>query len=950
MEDTAIRIFGAKEHNLKGINLEIPRNKLVVITGLSGSGKSSLAFDTIYAEGQRRYVESLSAYARQFLEQLEKPDVERIEGMSPAIAIEQRKAGGNPRSTVGTTTEIYDYLRLLFARIGKPYCYKCGREIKQQSQDEIMDRILKYPAGMSILILAPLVRGRKGEYQSLFSELKKQGFVRVRLDGQVIALDSIEKHDNQDSAKAFAESSKNKHQPAFLLDKFKNHTIEVVVDRITIEKGARVRLADSVETALKVGKGLMLVNKNNQEDEVFSELYACPECGVSYEEIEPRMFSFNSPYGACRACDGLGTVMDIDPELVIPDKTKTLREAIRPWRVGGMRIILHYRRLLRKLGQEYGFDIDTPFNKIPKKIKDVILYGAKRSEWGIRFEGVVPNLLRRLKDTDSEFMRTEINKYTSVSECLECKGKRLRPEALSIKINGVSISDVSSFSVRDAKEFFSGLKLTETEANIARQILKEIRERLNFMTNVGLDYLTLDRVSSTLSGGEAQRIRLATQIGAGLVGVVYVLDEPSIGLHQRDNDKLLATLKALRDLGNTLIIVEHDEATIRNADYIIDLGPGAGKHGGYVVAEGGIKDIIGSKDSLTGSYLRGELKIDIPVKRRKPVKAKTLIIRNASEHNLKNIDVQIPLGLFVCITGVSGSGKSTLVDDILYKALAKKFYNSKEKPGAHDEILGADYVDKVIVVDQSPIGRTPRSNPVTYTGVFSFIRDIFAKLPESRMRGYRPGRFSFNVKGGRCEACQGDGIKQIEMHFLPDVYVTCEVCSGRRYNHETLQVLYKGKSIADVLEMTVEDALEFFKNIPGIRQKLKTLYDVGLGYIELGQSATTLSGGEAQRVKLATELSKIGTGRTLYILDEPTTGLHFADIDRLLKVLHALVEGGNSVLIIEHNLDVIKSADYIIDLGPGGGDEGGRVVACGAPEEITRIQSSYTGQYLKQYV
>ncbi|MDP2922037.1 MAG: excinuclease ABC subunit UvrA [Candidatus Omnitrophota bacterium] len=927
MEDTAIRISGAKEHNLKNINLEIPRNKLVVITGLSGSGKSSLAFDTIYAEGQRRYVESLSAYARQFLEQLEKPDVERIEGMSPAIAIEQRKAGGNPRSTVGTTTEIYDYLRLLFARIGKPYCYKCGREIKQQSQDEIMDRILKYPAGMSILILAPLVRGRKGEYQSLFSELKKQGFVRIRLDGNVISLDEKIK-----------------------LDKFKNHTIEVVVDRLVIEKGARERLADSVETALKVGKGLMLVNKNNQEEELFSELYACPDCGVSYEEIEPRMFSFNSPYGACRSCDGLGTVMDIDPELVIPDKTKSLREAIRPWRVGGMRIIIHYRRLLRKLGQEYGFDIDTPFNKIPKKIKDVILYGSKKAEWGIRFEGVVPNLLRRLKDTDSEFMRAEINKYTTVSECPECKGKRLRPEALSIKIGGMSISDVSSFSVRDAKKFFSGLKLTETQENIALQVLKEIRERLNFMTNVGLDYLTLDRISSTLSGGEAQRIRLATQIGAGLVGVVYVLDEPSIGLHQRDNDKLLATLKALRDLGNTLIIVEHDEATIRNADYIVDLGPGAGKHGGYIVAEGGIKDIIGSKDSLTGSYLRGELKIDIPAKRRKAIKNRSLVIRNAREHNLKNIDVQIPLGLFVCITGVSGSGKSTLVDDILYRALAKKFYGSKEKPGGHDEILGTDQVDKVIVVDQSPIGRTPRSNPVTYTGVFSFIRDIFAKLPESRMRGYRPGRFSFNVKGGRCEACQGDGIKQIEMHFLPDVYVTCEVCGGRRYNHETLQVLYKGKSIADVLEMTVEDGLEFFKNIPSIRQKLKTLYDVGLGYIELGQSATTLSGGEAQRVKLATELSKIGTGKTLYILDEPTTGLHFADIDRLLKVLHALVEGGNSVLIIEHNLDVIKSADYIIDLGPGGGDEGGQIVACGSPEEITRVQSSYTGLYLKQHL
>jgi len=927
MEETSIKIFGAKEHNLKNINLEIPRNKLVVITGLSGSGKSSLAFDTIYAEGQRRYVESLSAYARQFLEQLEKPDVERIEGLSPAISIEQRKAGGNPRSTVGTATEIYDYLRLLFSRIGKPYCYKCGREIKQQSHDEIIDRVLRYPDGSSILILAPVIRGRKGEYQSLFSELKKQGFVRIRLDGSVISLDEKIK-----------------------LDKFKKHNIEVVVDRIVIEKGIRERLADSVEVALKAGEGLMLINKADQGDELFSELYACPECGVNYEEIEPRMFSFNSPYGACKACDGLGTIIDIDADLVIPDKTKSLREAIKPWRVGGMRIILHYRRLLRKLGQKYGFDIDTPFNKIPKNIRDAVLYGSKSSDLGVYFEGVVPNLLRRLKDTDSEFMRAEINKYTSVSVCPECKGRRLKPEALSIKISGISISDVSGFSVKNAKKFFSELKLTEIEEKIGCQILKEILERLSFMANVGLDYLTLDRISSTLSGGEAQRIRLATQIGAGLVGVLYVLDEPSIGLHQKDNAKLLDTLKALRDLGNTLIVVEHDEATIRNADHIIDLGPGAGKRGGYVIAQGGINDIINSKESLTGSYLRGELKIGVPGKRRKVIKSKSIIIKKAREHNLKSIDIQIPLGLFVCITGVSGSGKSTMVDDILYKALAKKLYGSKEKPGAHDEIKGVDQIDKVVVVDQSPIGRTPRSNPVTYTGVFSFIRDIFARLPESKKRGYKPGRFSFNVKGGRCEACQGDGIKQIEMHFLPDVHVTCEVCDGRRYNHETLQVLYKGKSIADVLEMTVEDGMELFKNIPHIQQKLKTLYEVGLGYVELGQSSTTLSGGEAQRVKLATELSKIGTGKTLYMLDEPTTGLHFADIDRLLKVLHALVEGGNSVLIIEHNLDVIKSADYIIDLGPGGGDEGGRVVACGTPEEIIKTPSSHTGQYLKDHL
>jgi len=957
MEEKVIKIFGAKEHNLKDINLEIPRNKLVVITGLSGSGKSSLAFDTIYAEGQRRYVESLSAYARQFLEQLEKPDVEYIEGLSPAIAIEQRKAGGNPRSTVGTTTEIYDYLRLFFSRAGKPYCYKCGREIRRQSQDEIIDRILKYPDSSLILILAPVIRGRKGEYQGLFKELKKQGFVRIRLDGQIVSLDSIGNQMNEYSAKVFTESSKNKRQPEFLLekiklDKFKKHNIEVVVDRIVIEKGVRERLADSVETALKVGKGLMLITKGQgqQNDELFSELYSCPECGVSYEEIEPRMFSFNSPYGACRTCDGLGTIMDIDLDLVIPDKAKPLREAIKPWRVGGMRIVLHYRRLLRKLGQEYGFDIDTPFNKIPKNIRDIILYGSKSADQEIYFEGVAPNLLRRLKDTDSEFMRAEINKYTSISTCPGCGGKRLRPESLSIKIGNFSISDISGFSVKSAREFFSNLKLTEAEEKISRQILKEIMERLGFMSNVGLDYLTLDRISSTLSGGEAQRIRLATQIGAGLVGVLYVLDEPSIGLHQRDNAKLLDTLKALRDMGNTLIVVEHDEATIRNADYIIDLGPGAGKHGGYVVADGGINDIINSKESLTGSYLRGELKIHTPGKRRKAAKGRSIIIRNAREHNLKNIDINIPLGLFVCITGVSGSGKSTIIDDILYKALAKRFYGSKDKPGSHDGIDGAEQIDKVIVVDQSPIGRTPRSNPVTYTGVFSFIRDIFARLPESKMRGYKPGRFSFNVKGGRCEACQGDGIKQIEMHFLPDVYVTCEVCEGRRYNHETLQVLYKGKSIADVLEMTVEDGMELFKNIPAIHQKLKTLYDVGLGYVELGQSATTLSGGEAQRVKLATELSKIGTGKTLYMLDEPTTGLHFADIDRLLKILHALVEGGNSVLIIEHNLDVIKSADYIIDLGPGGGDEGGEIVARGSPEEIIKAHRSHTGQYLKVYL
>ncbi|MDP6686319.1 MAG: excinuclease ABC subunit UvrA [Candidatus Omnitrophota bacterium] len=933
MEEKVIKIIGAKEHNLKNIDLEIPRDKLTVITGLSGSGKSSLAFDTIYAEGQRRYVESLSAYARQFLEQLEKPDVEHIEGLSPAISIEQRSAGGNPRSTVGTITEVYDYLRLLFARVGTPYCYKCGHKITQKTQDEILDSILGYPSATKVVVLAPVVRGRKGEYLKLFKDLKKQGFVRVRVNGEIVSLDENIK-----------------------LDKNKKHNIEVVIDRLVIAKDIRERLADSVEIALKVGKGLVLVSKTTEvkdktasTEHLFSALYSCPKCDISYEEIEPRIFSFNSPYGACEACAGLGKKMEIDRDLVIPDKTKSLKQAIKPWRVGGMRIVLHYRRMLRRLGREYGFDIDTPFNKIPKKVKDIILDGSKKDD-DVSFEGVIPNLLRRLKETDSEFMRQEINKYTSESLCPLCKGKRLRRESLSIKIQDESISEITNLSIKDAKVFFDRLKLTSQQQNIARQILKEIVERLNFMTNVGLDYLTLDRLSSTLSGGEAQRIRLATQIGAGLIGVVYILDEPSIGLHQRDNAKLLGTLKALRDLGNTLIVVEHDETTIRNADYIIDLGPGAGKHGGHVVAKGDIKDILNSKKSLTGKYLRGQMEIPVPKKRRRPGKGKSLIVYGAKEHNLKNIDVEIPLGLFVCVTGVSGSGKSTLIDDILYKALAKHIYSSRQKPGIHDKIKGMEKIDKVIVVDQTPIGRTPRSNPATYTGLFSFIRNLFSKLPESRMKGYLPGRFSFNVKGGRCEACQGDGIKKIEMHFLPDIYVKCEVCNGRRYDHETLQVLYKGKSIADVLEMRVEDGVELFKNIPAIRQKLKILCDVGLGYIELGQSATTLSGGEAQRVKLATELSKIGTGKTLYILDEPTTGLHFADIEKLLNVLHALVGAKNTVLVIEHNLDVIKSADHIIDLGPGGGDAGGRIIASGSPEEIIKARSSYTGSYLKKHI
>ncbi len=927
MEDKFIKITGAKEHNLKNISLNLPRNKLIVITGLSGSGKSSLAFDTIYAEGQRRYVESLSAYARQFLEQLEKPDVERIEGLSPAISIEQRTAGGNPRSTVGTSTELYDYMRLLFARIGTPYCYRCGQEITQQTQDEIIDKILGYGEGTGLLIMAPVVRLRKGDYHRLFSELKRQGFIRVRVDGKVVSLDD-----------------------RIGLNKNKKHNIEVVVDRLVMGKGIRERLADSVEIALKVGKGLVLVSRVEKGEVLFSELYSCPNCGISYEEIEPRIFSFNSPYGACKVCSGLGTMIDIEPDLVIPDKTKPLREAIKAWRVGGKRIVLHYRRVLRRLGHKYGFDLDTPFNRIAKRVRDIIVWGGGSESETVFFEGVVPNLLRRLKETESEFMRREINKYTRESICPACKGKRLREESLSIKIEGASISDVSELSIREAMNFFLELRLTERQEGIAHQILKEIKKRLSFMSNVGLDYLTLDRKSATLSGGEAQRIRLATQIGGGLVGVVYILDEPSIGLHQRDNSKLLGTLTTLRDMGNTLIVVEHDEATIRNADYIVDLGPGAGKHGGDIVAQGSLGDILSSERSLTAKYLSGQLKIPTPKTRKRVERKKSIIIRGAREHNLKGIDVKIPLGLFVCVTGVSGSGKSTLVDDILYNALARHIYGSRKKPGLHKGIEGIEWIDKVVVVNQSPIGRTPRSNPATYTGIFSYIRDLFSKLPDSRMRGYRPGRFSFNVKGGRCEACQGDGIKKIEMHFLPDVYVRCEVCHGRRYNHETLQVLYKGKSIADVLEMTAEEARELFKNIPHINQKLKTLCNVGLGYIELGQSATTLSGGEAQRIKLVTELSKIGTGRTLYILDEPTTGLHFADIDKLLNVLHALVKANNTVLVIEHNLDVIKSADYIIDLGPGGGEAGGRIVGCGSPEQIIKVPSSYTGSYLKMHL
>ncbi|MFH1996390.1 MAG: excinuclease ABC subunit UvrA [Candidatus Omnitrophota bacterium] len=923
MEKKYIFIKGAKEHNLKNIDVMIPRNKLVVVTGLSGSGKSSLAFDTIYAEGQRRYVESLSSYARQFLEQLQKPDVEYIEGLSPAISIEQRTAGSNPRSTVGTQTEIYDYLRLLFARIGIPHCPKCGKKITAQSAQEIVDKILALPAGAKIHILAPFVRGRKGEYHDLFKTVKKEGFARVRVDGSIRELDS-----------------------PIRLAKNKKHTIETVVDRLLVDPEIRKRLSDSVETALEIGKGLVVVSvEPDNKDILFSERYACNDCGISMAEMAPRMFSFNSPYGACPACGGLGNKMEIDPELVIPDKSRALIEAIEPWRRGGKGIVLYYRRLLRSFARRAGFDVHTPFKALPPDIKRSIMFGEGKG-WGF-FEGIIPNLERRFRDTESEYVKTEINKCMSVLPCPTCEGQRLRPESLAVTIASKNIIEVSALSVKDAREYFGRLRLSPTRKKIAHQALKEVRSRLDFMGNVGLGYLSLDRRSSTLSGGEAQRIRLATQIGAGLVGVLYILDEPSIGLHQRDNSKLLDTLMALRDLGNTLIVVEHDEATIRKADHVIDLGVGAGEHGGSVVASGSLEDIVASKESLTGKYLRGEMFVEVPSSRRS-VSKKVLKILGAAEHNLKDIDVHIPLGLFVCVTGVSGSGKSTLVDEILYRGLAKRLYRSKEKPGLHRKIEGIEYIDKVIVIDQSPIGRTPRSNPATYTACFAPIRDLFSRLPDAKIRGYKPGRFSFNVKGGRCEACTGDGIKKIEMHFLPDVYVRCEICKGMRFNEQTLAVKYKGKSISDILAMSVEEGLELFRNVPPVRKKLQTLLDVGLGYIRLGQPATTLSGGEAQRIKLATELSKTSTGRTFYILDEPTTGLHFADVEKLLHVLHALVDQGNTVLVIEHNLDVIKTADHIIDLGPEGGDSGGAIIASGTPEEIAKNRASFTGHYLRE--
>jgi len=933
-----IVIHGAREHNLKNINLTIPRNKFVVITGISGSGKSSLAYDTIYAEGQRKYVESLSAYARQFLQQLKKPDVEHIEGLSPAIAIEQRSAGANPRSTVATTTEIHDYLRLLYANVGIPHCHKCGREVTFQTLQEIIDRIMQFPEGTRAQVLAPMVRGRKGEHKDILEQLRKDGFVRVRIDGQV--------HDLADK---------------IALDKKQNHDIEAVVDRLVIKQSARSRLADSVETALRLGQGIVYLVEGKQQH-LFSVLNACVECGISFEKLAPRMFSFNSPHGACQHCHGLGMVETLDPDMVVPNKSRSLREnAISPWQRRGKALTYHYNNMLEALAKALGFSMTTPFRDLPEKVKDTILYGSGKQKVDVTFfqgskqvtqkrvfEGVIPNLERRYRETESSFVRKWLREFMNVIICPSCHGSRLRPESVAVTVGGKNIVEVLAMTVKESIEFFENLKLSRKNMEIAEEIIKEIVARLRFMKNVGVDYIALDRSSSSLSGGEAQRIRLATQIGAGLVGVLYILDEPSIGLHQRDNRRLLDTLGRMRDMGNTVIVIEHDEETIRSADYIVDLGPGAGLHGGEVVAIGPLQKIISKKRSLTGKYLTGERRIEIPKQRKKEKKNQRLTIVGARQHNLKNIDVKIPLGLFTCITGVSGSGKSTLVFDILDRGLRKLLYNSRIRPGDHDSIVGFEKIDKVIVIDQTPIGRTPRSNPATYTGVFTHVRDLYARLPAARMRGYQPGRFSFNVKGGRCEACTGDGIKKIEMHFLPDVFVECEVCGGTRYNKETLEIKYKGKNIHDVLNMTVEEALEFFRNIPKIRQRLKTLSDVGMGYIELGQSATTLSGGEAQRIKLAAELSKTETGRTLYLLDEPTTGLHFADIERLLDVLKRLTKLGNTVVVIEHNLDVIKTADYIIDLGPEGGEDGGRIVAQGTPDEVCRVEESYTGKFLRK--
>ncbi len=944
MPQEKIVVRGAREHNLKNITVEIPRNKLVVVTGISGSGKSSLAFDTLYAEGQRRYVESLSAYARQFLGQMEKPDVDQIEGLSPAISIDQRGASHNPRSTVGTVTEIYDYLRLLYARIGIPHCPQCRREVARQSAQQIVDAVLAMPAGTRFQVLAPLVKGRKGHHQAVFEDVRKAGFVRVRVDGQVRDVDEeIE------------------------LDRYKMHTIEAVVDRLVIpereDNGFRSRLTDSIETALRLGDGVAIINNvsaDPPQDLLYSEHFACPVCGISLPEFEPRTFSFNSPHGACPECQGLGTKRELDPELIVPNPDRSLEEgAIQAWNIRDQDG--YYWQLLKAACEYYGIPTDRPWRTLNGAQQHIILYGSgeerihlhyvsrdgRRSDYPTRFEGVIPNLQRRYRETSSDYIRAKLEEFMSERPCPACQGTRLRPEALAVTVAGKPISEITSWPVSRLLQWIDALDLSPREQAISERILKEVRARVQFMVNVGLDYLTLDRSAVTLAGGEAQRIRLATQIGSQLMGVLYVLDEPSIGLHQRDNARLIRTLQEMRDLGNTLVVVEHDEATIRAADWIIDLGPGAGEHGGRIVCAGTVEDILACPESLTGAYLSGRRSIPVP-RRRRQGNGGAIVVRGAREHNLKNIDVRIPLGKFVCITGVSGSGKSTLVVEVLYQRLAQMLHGARERAGEHTAIEGAEQIDKIINIDQSPIGRTPRSNPATYTNLFGPIRDLFASLPESKVRGYRAGRFSFNVKGGRCEACEGQGTLRIEMQFLPDIYVPCDVCHGRRYNRETLQVRYKGKNIAEVLDLTVDEAIEFFANIPAIQAKLKTLQDVGLGYIRLGQPAPTLSGGEAQRVKLSRELSKRATGRTLYVLDEPSVGLHAADVDKLIAVLNQLVDAGNTVVIIEHHPDIIKVADWIIDLGPEGGDAGGEVVAEGTPEQVAQVEASYTGQFLKR--
>ncbi|MBI5997461.1 excinuclease ABC subunit UvrA [Clostridium perfringens] len=939
MKDKIV-VKGAKVHNLKNVSLEIPRDKLIVFTGLSGSGKSSLAFDTIYAEGQRRYVESLSSYARQFLGQMDKPDVESIEGLSPAISIDQKTTSRNPRSTVGTVTEIYDYLRLLYARVGVPHCPKCGKEITQQSVDQIVDQIMELPERSKIMILAPIIRGRKGTHEKVLENIKKQGFVRARIDGEIYDL-------TEDEVK---------------LEKNIKHNIEAVVDRIIVKDGIEGRLTDSIETSLKMAEGLVLVNIIGEEDRLYSEHFACADCGISIDELAPRMFSFNSPFGKCERCDGLGTLMEIDEDLVVPNKDLSIRGgAISTWGDSRMKEESWTYCVLKALMDKYNFDLDTPYKDLPKKVQEVLMYGEPeklkvtytkenvKAVYNHSFEGEINNLRRRYMETNSDTMKAEIEKYMSDNPCPKCKGARLKPEALAVTVGGKNIFEFTKMAIREELDFINSIDFSEKDKIISSQIIKEIQSRLSFLINVGLDYLDLARTAGTLSGGEAQRIRLATQIGSQLMGVLYILDEPSIGLHQRDNDRLIATLKQLRDVGNTLIVVEHDEDTMREADYIVDIGPGAGEHGGEIVAAGTLDEIMGNENSLTGKYLTGAKKVELPEERRKG-NGNFITVKGAKENNLKNVTAKFPLGTLTMVTGVSGSGKSTLVNEILYKGLNKIVNKAKDLPGKFKEITGYENIDKIIDIDQSPIGRTPRSNPATYTGTFDIIRELFSQTQEAKMRGYKPGRFSFNVKGGRCEACSGDGIIKIEMQFLSDVYVPCEVCKGKRYNRETLEVKYKGKNIADVLNMTVEEALEFFENIPRIKNKLQTLMDVGLGYIRLGQPSTQLSGGEAQRIKLAYELSKRSTGKTLYILDEPTTGLHIHDVNRLVKILQRLVDGGNTVIVIEHNLDMIKCADYIVDLGPEGGDKGGTIVATGTPEKIAEVKESYTGKYLKKYL